>query len=248
MNPAGSARKLAGVRGQSATANSAVLQAVVLETVKLWRKHHLSYDQTKHVVEQTRRALDLHPPRDRERTVERLSHQEVERLIEHAYRRAPRYGLMLKTLFYSGARVSEFVNLTVANLHLDLDPPQIRILQAKGGSDGYVPILPSLAQEVRTHVGNRVSGYLFESNRADRYTPRMVQRVVHDAAVRAGIGKAVTPHRLRASVATLLLDAGMPLDQVQKFLRHKRIATTQIYAETSAKNMGDQYLKALARR
>ena len=40
----------------------------------------------------------------------------------------------------------------------------------------------------------------------------------------------------------------MPLDQVQKFLRHKRIATTQIYAETSAKNMGDQYLKALERR
>ena len=71
----------------------------MLETVKLWRKHHLSYDQTKHVVEQTRRALSLHPPRDRERTVERLSYQEVERLIEHAYRRAPRYGLMLKTLF-----------------------------------------------------------------------------------------------------------------------------------------------------
>lgn len=248
MNPAESARKSARVRGQPEIANSAVLQAVVLETVKLWRKHHLSYDQTKHVVEQTRRALNLHPPRDRERTVERLSHQEVERLIEHAYRRAPRYGLMLKTLFYSGARVSEFVNLTVADLHLDLDPPQIRILHAKGGSDGYVPVLPSLAQELRTHLGSRLSGSLFESNRSTRYTPRMVQRVVHDAAVSAGIEKAVTPHRLRASVATLLLDAGMPLDQVQKFLRHKRITTTQIYAQTSAKNMGDQYLKALERR
>jgi len=55
----------------------------------------------------------------------------------------------------------------------------------------------------------------------------------------------VTPHRLRASVATLLLDAGMPLDQVQKFLRHKRIATTQIYAQTSARNMGESYIKAL---
>ncbi len=67
-------------------------------------------------------------------------------------------------------------------------------------------------------------------------------------AQRARIDRPVTPHRLRASVATLLLDAGMPLDQVQKFLRHKRITTTQIYAETSIKNMGESYLNALERR
>nr|WP_293909364.1 tyrosine-type recombinase/integrase [Deinococcus sp.] len=85
-----------------------------------------------------------------------------------------------------------------------------------------------------------MSGFLFESNRTDRYTPQMAQR--------ARIDRPVTPHRLRASVATLLLDAGMPLDQVQKFLRHKRITTTQIYAETSIKNMGESYLNALERR
>ena len=68
------------------------------------------------------------------------------------------------------------------------------------------------------------------------YTTRYVQRLVHDAARRAGIDKHVTPHRLRASVATLLLDTGMPLDQVQKFLRHKRITTTQIYADKSLRD------------
>jgi site-specific recombinase XerD len=55
----------------------------------------------------------------------------------------------------------------------------------------------------------------------------------------------VTPHRLRASVATLLLDAGMPLDQVQKFLRHKRITATQIYADTSLHGMSEHYIQAL---
>jgi len=50
---------------------------------------------------------------------------------------------------------------------------------------------------------------------------------------------------LRASVATILLDAGMPLDQVQKFLRHKRITTTQIYAETSLHGMGENYVRAV---
>jgi integrase/recombinase XerD len=69
---------------------------------------------------------------------------------------------------------------------------------------------------------------------------------VQDAAKRAGIKKRVILHQLRASVATLLLDAGMPIDQVQKFLRHKNLGTTQIYAETSLGNMAESYLRALS--
>ena len=105
-----------------------------------------------------------------------------------------------------------------------------------------------MAQELRTHLGGRRKGYVFESNRSDKYTTRYVQRLVKDAAQRAGIDKNVTPHRLRASVATILLDAGMPLDQVQKFLRHKRITTTQIYAESSLHGMGRNYIPAFGRK
>ncbi|GAA5515069.1 tyrosine recombinase XerC [Deinococcus carri] len=224
------------------------MREVARETVKLWRRHHLTYDQTKHVVEDARRALGFAAPRERRRTVDRLDREESERLSEAAYRCASRYGLMVKMLFYTGARVSEFVNIRVTDLHLALEPPQVHIVHAKGGSDGYVPILPALAQELRTHLAGRHTRYVFESNRHDRYTPRAVQLMVRDVAHRAGIEKRVTPYRLRASVATLLLDAGMPLDQVQKFLRHKRIATTQIYTETSARNMGESYLRALGGR
>src|ERR1700688_3108577 len=81
------------VRGQKQEANS--LQAVVSQTAKLWRKHHLTYDQTKHVVEQTRRELGLEAPRDRRRTVERLDRAEVERLIETAYGRSSRHGFLV---------------------------------------------------------------------------------------------------------------------------------------------------------
>ena len=75
----------------------------------------------------------------------------------------------------------------------------------------------------------------------------MVQLVVKEAARVAGIEKQVTPHRLRASVATILLDEEMPLDQVQKFLRHKQITTTQIYAETSLGNLASSYRRAFER-
>ena len=108
------------LRGQTAEAKS--LQSLVLETVKLWKKHHLSYDQSKHVVEQARRELSLSAPRARRRTVERLDRFEVERLIAAAYRRSSGYGLLVKTLFYTGARVGELVHIKVEDLKLDLEP------------------------------------------------------------------------------------------------------------------------------
>ena len=141
------------------------------------------------MVEQTRRELGLEAPRERRRTVERLDRIEVERLIEAAYVHSSRYGFMVKILFYTGARVSEFVHLRVEDLHLAFDPPQVYIAKAKGGSDGYVPILPALVQELRTHLGGRRKGYVFESNRSDKYTTRYVQRLVKESARKSVVGR-----------------------------------------------------------
>jgi integrase/recombinase XerD len=88
------------VRGTSTKAQFATgLADIVLETVRLWRKHHLGYDQTKYVVEQARRRLKLQPLGPRRRTVDRLDKSEVERLILHTYQSHNKYGLMIKTLF-----------------------------------------------------------------------------------------------------------------------------------------------------
>jgi integrase/recombinase XerD len=127
-------------------------------------------------VAQVRRALKLSAPRERRRTVERLDKQEVGRLIEAAYRKGSRYELMVKTLFYTGARVSEFINIRVVDLRLNLEPPQVYLAIAKGGSDGYVPILPALAQELRPHLSGRKATYLFESNRHTPYTAQQEGR------------------------------------------------------------------------
>ncbi len=93
------------VRGNPPKAQSPVgLAEIVSETVRLWRKHHLGYDQTKYVVEQARRRLKLQPMGTRRRAVSRLDKSEVERLIRNAYQSHSKYGLMIKTLFLSGAR------------------------------------------------------------------------------------------------------------------------------------------------
>lgn len=222
------------------------LTAVIDQTVKLWRKHHLDYDQTKYIVEQVRRTLQLSPPKTRRRTVERLDRAEIENLLQAGYRLQSKYGLIIKTLFYTGARVEEFISIRIEDLFLHDSPPQIHITQAKRQSTRYVPLLPSLAQELQTHLNGRKTGYLFESNRHDRYSARAIQDIVKEAAKAAGITKRVYPHLLRHSIATILLQSGeVPLDQVQKFLGHLQIGTTQIYAETSLHALGENYQRAL---
>jgi integrase/recombinase XerD len=119
----------AKLRGQRAIPQS--LDLVFQQTLRLWRKHHLGYDQTKYVVERVRRRLALEPSHTRKRTVSRLDRSEVERLVQTTYRNKSKYGVMIKTLFQSGARVSEFAHIRVEDLFLDGDPPQIHIVHAK---------------------------------------------------------------------------------------------------------------------
>jgi integrase/recombinase XerD len=91
-------RKAGRRRGQKPIAPSRTdLAGVIRETTRLWRKHHLSYDQTKYVVEQVRRRIGLATPTHRPRTVERLDRAEVQRLIDHAYRGGFPKSVMLRS-------------------------------------------------------------------------------------------------------------------------------------------------------
>lgn len=180
----------------------------------------------------------------RQRVVQRLSSDEEQRLINPAYKEKGERGLLIKTLFQTGARVSEFVNIKVDDFFLE--ETMILIAEAKGGKSRYVPILPELAQEPCTYLGDRSVGYLFETNRHQQYSTRRIQQIVKEIAERAKIKKRVYPHLLRHSVATTLLERGMPIDQIQKFLGHSKLETTQVYAESSSEMIKESYRKALS--
>lgn len=234
------------MRTQSQKAKSdADLQAVIKATAKLWRRHHLTYDQTRYVAKEVRCALEVERPQSRVRVIDRLSREEERRLIDTAYRLPGARGLLIKTLFQTGARVSEFVAVGVGDFFFD--EQMILIRQGKGGKQRYVPILPALAQELQTHLQGRAKGYVFETNRHAAFSPRRIQQLVKETADLAGITKRVTPHLLRHSVATTLLEHGMPLEQIQKFLGHAKIDTTQIYAESTTAMIRDSYHQALSR-
>ena len=139
------------MRTPSATAKlPPSLKAVIATTKKLWRQYHLTYAQTHYVAKEVRRALAIQRPKTRTRVVARLSCEEERQLIAHAYRAQGTRGLLIKTLFQTGARVSEFVNITANEVFFE--EQMILISKAKGGKSRYVPILPQLAQELRTHL------------------------------------------------------------------------------------------------
>ena len=225
--------------------NSKPLKELIAATTKLWRKYHLTYDQARYVGKEVRRSLEIKGVKIRKNTVLRLSKEEETKLINRAYQTKSQYGLLLKTLFLTGARVSELVGMRVEDFFFG--EQTILISKGKGGKSRYVPILPELAQELTTHLAGREVGYLFESNRHTKFTTRRIQQIVKETAENAGIVKRVHPHLLRHTVATFLLEKGMPLEQIQKFLGHSKIETTQIYAESTSAMLKESYQKAFSR-
>lgn len=207
------------------------LKAVARATARLWQRHGLDYDAARAVAKAARKIIGVARPARRRSVVDRLSGDEAGRLIEHAYRAGGALGLLVKTLFLTGCRVSEFVALDAADFFREEGAIVIR--HGKGDKGRSIPILPALGHELATHLNGRTSGPLFCSSRGERFTPRRIQQIVRQLASAAGISKRVHPHLLRHTVAQNLLDGGMPLEHVQRFLGHEEIATTQVYAAST---------------
>jgi len=145
---------------------------------------------------------------------------------------------MLQALLETGARVSELVQLRVEDVSLAERVVVIR--RGKGGKRREVPIRRELAQLLRLHLGSRRTGPLFPSRqKGTGTTPHVLTRqrvgqIVREVARAAAITKRVYPHLLRHTMATRLLALGMEITDVQRFLGHEDIATTRLYAETTA--------------
>jgi integrase/recombinase XerD len=90
-------------------------------------------------------------------------------------------------------------------------------------------------------------GALFETNHATRYSPQRIQQILKETAEQAQIMKRVYPHHLRHLVATTLLERGMLIEQIHKFLGHSKLETTQVYVELSTEMLLESYQRALGR-
>lgn len=141
---------------------------------------------------------------------------------------------IIETLYGSGLRVSELVGLTLSRMRLD--EAFIRV-EGKGRKERLVPLSPVavdlidkwLEQRSWLNIKPEASDILFLNRRGAQLTRVMVFYIIREAASLAGIRKKVSPHTLRHSFATHLLEGGANLRAIQELLGHESIATTEIY-------------------
>lgn len=198
----------------------------IKRVAKILRKNGYSYDQSRYLIMEARKEMGLRPPRRKKGSVSRLNREELEMLLGVAYRRSGITGLMIRTLLETGSRVGAFCAFTAENY--SYVEREIRVLD-KGNKYRDIPILGSLANELKLHLGPRRTGFVFPSPRGKTYTPRRIQQLVKELAEEAGIIKRVYPHLLRHTIAQYLADRDMPENLLQKFLGHDSPRTTQIY-------------------
>jgi len=168
-----------------------------------------------------------------------LSLEEVERLIDSAanlMRRA-----MLMTLYATGVRRAELCHLKVADI--DSERMVIHVRKGKGGRDRDVLLSPKLLETLREYWRwMKPKTYLFPGTvkgwRADvPITDKVVWKAVNEAAIRADIKKRVSPHTLRHSFATHMLEAGADLRTIQVLLGHAKIGDTALYLHLSRRHL-----------
>lgn len=163
-----------------------------------------------------------------------LSEAEVKRFLEAQDN--PKHRAIAFVLYSGGLRVSEVASLQADDV--DSERGQIHVRQGKGRKDRYVMLSPVVLKALRDYVRvERPYHWLFPAgHRRDRHiTTRTIQQEVKEAAKRAGIKKRVTPHVLRHSFATHLLEAGTDLRYIQELLGHSKIGTTVRYTHVAKK-------------
>lgn len=141
---------------------------------------------------------------------------------------------IMETLYGCGLRVSELINLEISKLYFD---EQFIMVHGKGDKERIVPISPQAIREIKDYLPDRVllpvkrgeENILFLNRRGHRLTRVMIFYIIKQLAEAAGIRKEVSPHTLRHSFATHLLEGGANLRAIQQMLGHEDISTTEIY-------------------
>jgi site-specific recombinase XerD len=140
--------------------------------------------------------------------------------------------ILLTTLYAAGLRLSEGLHLQVPDI--DSQRMLLQVRNGKGQKDRLVSLSPVLLEELRAwHRIRRPTTWLFPGRRDEPIHPNTIQRACRDAAIAAGLTKHATPHTLRHSYATHLLEAGLDVHTLQKLLGHSQLSTTAHYTHVT---------------
>ncbi len=180
-------------------------------------------------------TIGIKRPKREKRIPDVLTREEVSRLVEAAPTKKSK--LMIQLAYACGFRVSELINLKIEDLNFEEMIGYVR--QGKGRKDRIFNIPKKLLSKLQKQALQQKEikeEYLF-SGKKGSLTDRNIQKIVRNAAKKAGIHKEVHPHTLRHSFATHLLENGTDIRMIQELLGHADLSTTQIYTHLSTEEL-----------
>jgi len=180
-----------------------------------------------------------------------LSTNEIDKIINCAF--SKKFGLrnqtIIEVIYSCGLRVSELTEMKISNVFFD--ESLIKIL-GKGNKERFIP-LSGVAKKLlynyikceRKNIGNdkQYVDIVFLNNRGRKLTRVMVYNIINDAALEAKINKKISPHTLRHSFATHLIENGADIISIQKMLGHENIVTTEKYLHVNKKHLFETMIK-----
>jgi integrase/recombinase XerC len=198
-------------------------------------------------------AMGLRGPRQDKRLPHFVSREDMARLLETPPAGSPlglRDRAILETLYSAGLRVSELTGLDIGDIEL---ADGVAMVRGKGRKERLALLGPQAVAAIESWlpqrqsvVGPRAASQpaLFLNRRGTRLSSRSVGRLLEKYLKQAGLDPRTSPHTLRHSFATHLLDAGADIRSVQELLGHRSLATTQVYTHVSTQRLRDSYHKA----
>ena len=178
---------------------------------------------------------DIERPRQEKRLPSVLSKTEIGKIIDSIDNL--KHKAIISTIYSAGLRRSEVLNLKLEQI--DSERMMIKICGAKGKKDRYTLLSQKLLILLREYfTAYKPVEWLFEGQTGGVYSAESVSKILHRAVKKSGIKKYVTPHTLRHSFATHLLEQGVDLRYIQELLGHESSKTTEIYTHVSKKELG----------
>ncbi len=183
-------------------------------------------------------AEKLRPPRVPRSLPKALTKEEVRKLLSVISPLKKRDRLIVLLLYGTGLRVSELCNLKLRDI--DFERGIITVRGGKGAKDRMVPLPKPIIEEIKAYLAMREDGseYLLVEERRekkDRISPKTVWYILRKYGGKAGIK--VTPHMLRHSFATHMLENGVDIRVIQEILGHSNLSTTQIYTKVTVEHL-----------
>ena len=195
----------------------------------------------------------IHSPKRRRILPKTLSIEDVQELLDKSQEQdtpdSLRNAAMLELMYATGMRVSELVGLNVHDINFE---DSYILCVGKGSKERIVPVYPRALRIVLDYLTlarpkfavNREKNAMFLNTRGSRLTRQGFWLILKKVALDAGIAQTLTPHSLRHSFASHLINGGAALRYVQELLGHSSISTTQIYTHLASDKLREEYEKA----